>query len=64
MPDEPPAHRPAVSARGEFLRRRNALWAELRSLEPGDPRSEPLIEELARLTRLDRTRVLEGLGWS
>lgn len=64
MHDEPLVQRPAAGARGDFLRRRNALWAELRALEPGDARAEPLIEELARLTRMDRAQVLAGLGWS
>lgn len=62
MADEPESRRTAEL--GAFLRRRNALWAQLRALEPGDARAEPLIEELSRLTRLDRARVLEGLGWS
>lgn len=52
------------SARGEFLRRRNALWAVLRRLEPGDAAAEPAIAELMALTGLTREQVLKGLGWA
>lgn len=57
---EPPPRPP----RGEFLRRRNELWRQLRALEPGDPAAEGVIEELSVLTSLPRDKVLEGLGWT
>lgn len=45
-----------------FLERRNALWARLRSLPPGTPDFEAVLEELAALTGWSRERVLAGLG--
>ena len=48
----------------EFLRQRNALWKSLRDLEPDDPRAEPVIIELMRLTRWPRAKILAGLGWN
>lgn len=47
----------------DFLMRRNALWARLRGLEPGDPGFEAALSELSAVTGWDRTRVLAGLGW-
>ena len=61
-PSDPRDGTPAT--RGEFLRRRNALWASLRALEPDDPAAEDLIDRLTRLTRLTRDEVLRGLGWA
>ena len=48
----------------EFLRRRNALWRELRQLEMGDPRFATLLMALRDLTGLSREKILEGLGYS
>ncbi|HWG84181.1 MAG TPA: hypothetical protein VNT60_01765 [Deinococcales bacterium] len=50
------------TARGEFLRRRNSLWLELRQREPGGPDFEALLAELCALTGLERAEVLAGLG--
>lgn len=49
------------------LRRRNALWAQLRAAEPGTPEFdaaefEAALAELTALTRWPRGRVLAGLG--
>jgi hypothetical protein len=49
---------------GEFLRQRNALWRELRDLEPDNPKVEVLLLELMRLTRWPRSKILAGLGWN
>jgi hypothetical protein len=49
---------------GEFLRQRNALWQQLRALEPDNPKVEALLLELMRLTRWPRTKILSGLGWN
>ena len=49
---------------GEFLRQRNALWRGLRDLEPDDPKLEPILLELMRLTRWPRAKILAGLGWN
>ncbi|MHA0039437.1 hypothetical protein [Deinococcus sp. PESE-13] len=46
----------------EFLRRRNALWAKLRSLPPGSPEFETVLGDLAQLIGWDRPRILAGLG--
>ena len=51
-------------SQGEFLRRRNALWRALRDLEPDDPKIEPILLELMRLTRWPRAKILAGLGWN
>jgi hypothetical protein len=51
-------------SQGEYLRQRNALWRQLRDFQPDDPRAEPVILELMRLTGMTREKVLEGLGWS
>ena len=48
----------------EFLRKRNALWRELRDLEPDNPKVEVLLLELMRLTRWPREKILAGLGWN
>lgn len=53
----------------ERLRRRNALWARLRTLseespEGGSPEFEEALAELAALTGWDRARLLAGLGMS
>jgi hypothetical protein len=45
-----------------FLRRRNALWRQLREAEPGSPEFEETLEQLAALTGWDRERLLAGLG--
>jgi hypothetical protein len=49
---------------GEFLRQRNAIWHELRTLEPDHPKVEALLLELMRLTRWPRNKILAGLGWN
>jgi hypothetical protein len=49
---------------GEFLRQRNALWQQLRTLEPDNPKVEALLLELMRLTRWPRAKILAGLGWN
>ena len=49
---------------GEFLRRRNKLWAELRNSEPGTPEFEERLAELAALIGWPRDKVLAGLGLS
>jgi hypothetical protein len=46
-----------------FLQRRNALWQQLRDLEPEDPSSEALLIELEDLIGWPRARILKGLGW-
>lgn len=51
-----------TSSRGDFLRRRNALWQKLRSLERDDPEFQATAHELEALTRLTRGQVLAGLG--
>ena len=48
----------------EQLRRRNALWAELRAAEPGTPEFEAALARLAALTGWPRARLLAGLGLS
>jgi hypothetical protein len=58
-----PHNEPHLS-QGEYLRQRNALWRQLRELQPDDARAEPIILELMRLTRISREKVLEGLGWA
>jgi hypothetical protein len=47
----------------EYLEKRNALWQQLRELEPDDERVEDLILELMNHAHLSREKVLEGLGW-
>ncbi len=47
----------------DFLKKRNALWAALRLLEPFDPKAEPLIAELMTLIGWSRAKVFAGLGW-
>jgi hypothetical protein len=49
---------------GEFLRQRNAIWHELRALEPDNPKVEALLLELMHLTRWPRAKILAGLGWN
>jgi hypothetical protein len=49
---------------GGFLRQRNALWRGLRDLEPEDPKVEPILLELMRLTRWPRAKIVAGLGWN
>ena len=58
MPDSP---EPALSDLS-FLRRRNALWQQLRQLQPGTPDFEALLLELSALIHWSRERVLAGLG--
>jgi hypothetical protein len=48
----------------EFLRQRNALWQQLRALEPDDSKAEVLLLELMQLTRWPRAKILAGLGWN
>lgn len=48
----------------DFLKKRNALWAALRQLEPEDPKAERLIEELMTLIAWSREKIYAGLGWS
>ena len=45
-----------------FLRRRNALWRQLREAEPGSPEFGEALERLAALIGWDRERILAGLG--
>jgi hypothetical protein len=47
----------------QFLERRNHLWRALRELEPNNPKTEALIDELQSLIGWPRDRVLIGLGW-
>ena len=59
MPEQPgqqPLSQP------DFLRRRNALWQQLRQDEPGTPDFEQHLYQLAELTRWNRERILAGLG--
>lgn len=44
------------------LRRRNALWRQLRTDEPGTPSFEETLAQLSALTGWDRPRLLAGLG--
>lgn len=46
----------------DFLERRNALWARLRTLAPGTPGFEAALGDLAALTGWSRGQVLAGLG--
>ncbi|WP_045233714.1 hypothetical protein [Deinococcus pimensis] len=46
----------------EFLRRRNALWAELRALPEFTPAFEAKLAELGALIGWPRERILAGLG--
>ena len=46
----------------DFLRRRNALWQQLRQAAPGTPHFEQLLTELAELIHWSREQVLAGLG--
>lgn len=54
MPEQP--------SQPDFLRRRNALWQQLRQAEPGTPAFEQRLTQLAELTRWSRERILAGLG--
>ena len=54
MPEQP--------GQPDFLRRRNALWQQLRQAEPGTPAFEQHLTQLAELTRWNRERILAGLG--
>lgn len=56
MPEQP--------GQPDFLRRRNALWQQLRQAEPGTPAFEQHLTQLAELTRWNRERILAGLGLS
>ena len=47
----------------EFLKKRNALWAALRQLEPDDPKADILLQELEYLIGWSRAKILAGLGW-
>lgn len=47
----------------DFLRTRNALWFELRQLEPTDPKCEALLLELSALIGWSREQIFAGLGW-
>jgi hypothetical protein len=47
----------------EHFEKRNALWKELRELEPDDERVEALILELMNHAHISREKILEGLGW-
>ncbi|GAA0504521.1 hypothetical protein [Deinococcus depolymerans] len=52
------------STRGDWLRRRNALWQRLRALPPtpDTPEFEAAVAALSALTGWDRARILAGLG--
>ncbi len=52
-----------LAMQSDFLKKRNALWAALRLLEPSDPQAEVLIQELMTLIGWSREKVLAGLGW-
>ncbi|ULH14639.1 hypothetical protein MF271_11535 [Deinococcus sp. KNUC1210] len=57
--------RPALTP--DFLRRRNALWQQLRAQQPqegeaGSPEFERLLADLSALIGWDRARILAGLG--
>ena len=54
--------RPALTP--AFLRKRNALWQQLRELEAGSPEFERLLAELSVLIGWNRARILKGLGLS
>jgi hypothetical protein len=45
-----------------FLRRRNALWQQLRQAEPGTPEFEETLTKLSAMIGWSRRRVLAGLG--
>jgi hypothetical protein len=47
----------------DFLKKRNALWAALRQLEPTDPDTQALLLELEALIGWSRERIFAGLGW-
>jgi hypothetical protein len=55
---------PARPEQASFLRRRNALWAELRAQEVGSPEFETSLAALMALIHWPRERVLAGLGLS
>ncbi|GGL10315.1 hypothetical protein [Deinococcus radiotolerans] len=44
------------------LRRRNALWQQLRTQAPGTPHFEATLNDLSTLTGWERPRILAGLG--
>ncbi|WP_394649612.1 hypothetical protein [uncultured Deinococcus sp.] len=46
----------------DFLRRRNALWAELRATPPEQPEFEATLGQLMALVGWSRAQVLAGLG--
>ena len=48
----------------DFLRRRNALWAELRATPPEHPDFEATLRRLMALVGWSRAQVLAGLGLS
>ena len=56
MPEQP--------GQPDYLRRRNALWQQLRQDKPGTPAFEQHLTQLAELTRWSRERILAGLGLS
>ena len=47
----------------DYLRRRNALWQQLRQDNPGTPAFEQRLTQLAELTHWSRERILAGLGF-
>ncbi|GGR98151.1 hypothetical protein GCM10008960_25980 [Deinococcus sedimenti] len=49
-------------AQTERLRRRNDLWQQLRTTEPGSVTFERTLTELGTLTGWERRRILAGLG--
>ncbi|UBV42075.1 hypothetical protein LAJ19_10565 [Deinococcus taeanensis] len=51
----------APSAQVDALKRRNALWKQLRQLPPGAA-FEGTLTELSALTGWQRDRILAGLG--
>lgn len=46
----------------DFLKRRNALWAQLRALSPGSPEFGAALADLAAHVGWTRGQVLAGLG--
>jgi hypothetical protein len=47
----------------DYLKKRNALWAALRQLEPEDPKCKALLLELSDLIGWSREKIFAGLGW-
>lgn len=48
----------------DFLKRRNALWQQLRAAPIGSAEFEDTLAQLSQLIGWDRPRILAGLGLS